>query len=394
MQKDDILNSKNLLVLTSIFPDKSESYYDGIFIKSQVEELGKYFENIVVISPTPYTFGLTKEDKLCHDYEFGNIKVYFPRYLHFPINYFRKNLGNNHFKAINTVIKKNNIKFDLIHSHFTWPSGYAGNLLKKEYDKPMIVTVHEDHDWLMKEIKSGKKELVDTWKSSESIIRVNKKDVNILNQFNNRVFHITEGYDKRIFKKLNKLECRKLYKLPLKKKIILNVGYLVEQKNQEVLIKAIAELINKRKDIFTLIVGDGPLKPQLEKLIEKLNLNQYVKVMSGKPPNEIPSLMSAADIFVLPSLSESFGIVQIEAMACGVPVIATLNGGSEEIITSENFGFLVSNPNDYKYIAEKINEAIWKDWNEKMIIEHANVFSWEKIVVKICKLYREALNKV
>ena len=116
--------------------------------------------------------------------------------------------------------------------------------------------------------------------------------------------------------------------------------------------------------------------------------------MSGKPPNEIPSLMSAADIFVLPSLSESFGIVQIEAMACGVPVIATLNGGSEEIITSENFGFLVSNPNDYKYIAEKINEAIWKDWNEKMIIEHANVFSWEKIVVKICKLYREALNKV
>ena len=96
--------------------------------------------------------------------------------------------------------------------------------------------------------------------------------------------------------------------------------------------------------------------------------------------------MNACDIFVLPSLSESFGIVQVEALACGKPVVATRNGGSEEIIISEEYGYLVETRNAMQ-LAEKIIQALDKNWNEKVIREYASNFTWEKISKEIVSIY-------
>ena len=97
--------------------------------------------------------------------------------------------------------------------------------------------------------------------------------------------------------------------------------------------------------------------------------------------------MNACDLFVLPSLRESFGIVQIEAMACGKPIVATRNGGSEEIVISDEFGLLAepANPDD---LAEKILMALNRKWDPEMISRYAEQFTWENIVEDIVRIYR------
>lgn len=110
----------------------------------------------------------------------------------------------------------------------------------------------------------------------------------------------------------------------------------------------------------------------------------------GKPHSEISLWMNACDLFVLPSLRESFGIVQIEAMACGKPVVATRNGGSEELIKNGVNGLLVEPGNAYD-MAEKIKISLEKDWNNNEIVSYANNFKWDKVCQKILNIYTELM---
>lgn len=114
----------------------------------------------------------------------------------------------------------------------------------------------------------------------------------------------------------------------------------------------------------------------------------HVKFVGRKPHNKIPIWMNACDVFVLPSLRESFGVVQIEVMACGKPVVATYNGGSEEIITSEDYGLLCE-PANPKELAEKILIALDKEWDDEKILRYAERFRWENIVKDVLEIYND-----
>ena len=156
-----------------------------------------------------------------------------------------------------------------------------------------------------------------------------------------KVYYIPNGYNHDSFLDLDSQNCRKQLGLPLEKKIILNVGNLYgEVKGHKYLIEAMNKVIEQRKDVLCFIVGGGKLENKLKKQISSAGLEDYIKLVGSKPYAEIPLWMNACDVFVLPSLRESFGVVQIEAMGCGKPVVATYNGGSEEIITSEDYGLL------------------------------------------------------
>ncbi|AEH25445.1 glycosyl transferase, group 1 [Pyrococcus yayanosii CH1] len=162
------------------------------------------------------------------------------------------------------------------------------------------------------------------------------------------------------FKGYNKLECRKKLGLPLDKKIIVSIGRLEPEKGLEYLIEAVSMIVKNRNDILCVIIGDGTLKEHLERYTQSLGLKSYIKFVGLRPPEEIPIWLTAADILVLPSLRESFGIVQIEAMACGRPVIASKNGASEKIIISDEYG-LLSEPANPEDLMERILEGLEKN---------------------------------
>jgi glycosyltransferase involved in cell wall biosynthesis len=323
----------------------------------------------------------------------GNVDVTTTPIFYAPTDSQYKKLGEKHFKAAEKTIDKNNIKFDLIHSHFTWSAGYAGAKLKEKYGVPFIVTAHgydiydlpfRDDEW--------KEKIKYVLNAADYIITVSNSNLECIKKLNVKtlVKVIPNGFNSNLFCPRESNECGKTLSLPLDKEIILTVGNLEVVKGHKYLIEAMKEVVKRNKNVLCIIVGSGKLKNKLEKQIKKAGLENYVKLAGGKPHDEIPIWMNACDLFVLPSFRESFGVVQIEAMACGKPVVATYNGGSEEIITSEDYGFLVE-PANPKDLAEKILIALEKEWADEKIRKYAEQFRIENNVKEVLEVYKHII---
>lgn len=382
---------KNLLVITNNFPDEDDLYARDIFVKAQINSLKQYFDNIYVISPLAYGVAYLRKTKYSN-YRCDNLHVYFPKYPNFPLFYYhgRKFWLDFEKRAIFNLITQENIQFDLVHAHFTWPSGAVAVELKKKYHVPVVITEHT-HITLYKELEKMSKEYLDTWKLCDAIIRVNKKDIPLIASYNidrSKIYHVPNGFDQSKMKIIPSEIARKRLGIPLNVKLILNIGRLSEEKGQKYLIDAMKEITESRNDVLCIIGGKGPLKKELQKQISDLALENFVKLIGFVPDNLLPVWMNACDTFVLPSLSESFGIVQIEAMACGKPVVATYNGGSEEIITSDDYGYLV-NPASPSELSAKINLSLEKTWDCAKILKYSHEYKWSGVVKQIVSVYQK-----
>ncbi|HOO53388.1 MAG TPA: glycosyltransferase family 4 protein [Methanothrix sp.] len=391
----------NLLIISDRYPHENDTISSS-FVKSQVDCLSGYFKSIYVISLTPLVpkclsaFSFMnprwKRDAFANNYEYGNIKVHFAKHFTLPFDFSRKKRGDVAFNVVYKIIKNSRIEFDLIHAHFTYPSGYVSAKLKEIYNRPIVLTVHEDRDSFLNEIND--RNAVYTWNNVDKIIRVNKSD---LKEFcrsgidESKLISLPNGVSPKVFKPMDSSSARIALGLPIDKNIILNIANLEDHKGQRYLIKSMKSILDTHRDVILYIVGQGTLKRHLQLLIDTNDLQNNVILAGGnKPAEELPLWMNACDVFVLPSLSESFGIVQIEAMACGKPVVATINGGSEEIIINDRLGILVE-PKDPEALAQAILRALEAEWDAEYIREHAQQFTWDKIADKILNVYREVL---
>jgi teichuronic acid biosynthesis glycosyltransferase TuaC len=390
---------KNLLIIANNFPDKENKYIGDIFVKEQLKYLRNYFEHIYVIIPIAYGMDYLRKTNY-ENYQFDNVKVFFPKYFNIPFLYFveRALWVELEKRAVLRLIKLEDLKFDLIHAHFTWPSGAVAVELKKRFNVPVVITEHT-HITLYKELKRRNKYYIGTWKLCDAVIRVNRRDVHLFIEAGispDKVFYIANGYSPSKFKAVSVNEAREKLGLEITKKIILNISRLYDEKGQRYLIQSINGILSHNRDVMVYIGGSGPLKDKLELQIKNLKLQDNVKLIGFIPDKLMPIWMSACDLFILPSLSESFGIVQVEAFACGKPVVATRNGASEEIINSEDYGMLVD-PGDSESLARAIMLALDKEWDPSKIFSYAERFSLENISREIINVYmlvleREPLN--
>ena len=136
------------------------------------------------------------------------------------------------------------------------------------------------------------------------------------------------------------------------KKIIISVGRLVHRKGQDKLIEAMPDVLRKIPNAHLLIVGVGPYKNHLEKLVNKLSLKENVTFAGRIMYDRLPSYLSAADLFAMPSRSrffglevEGLGIVYLEASACGIPVLAGNSGGAPDAVLEGVTGLCVDGTN-------------------------------------------------
>jgi phosphatidylinositol alpha-1,6-mannosyltransferase len=144
------------------------------------------------------------------------------------------------------------------------------------------------------------------------------------------------------------------------KKIIVSVGRLVHRKGQDKLIEAFPTIVREIPNAHLLIVGEGPYRKHLEKLVERLSLKENVTFVGRIFYDDLPSYLSASDVFVMPSRSrffglevEGLGIVYLEASACAIPVVAGISGGAPDAVQEGITGLCVDGTN-----AAQIAEAV------------------------------------
>lgn len=178
------------------------------------------------------------------------------------------------------------------------------------------------------------------------------------------------------------------------KLMILFVGRLVVYKGIEYLIQAMKFVENGS----LIIIGSGPLQNSLKKLILELNLESKIKMIPEVDEKTLQAYYKSCDIFVLPSINETeaYGIVQIEAMACGKPLICTELGTGTSYINKHNLTGLVVPPEDSNALAQAINETInnaelREKWGANGRARAFEEFTADKMVQRTYKLYQDLL---
>jgi glycosyltransferase involved in cell wall biosynthesis len=329
----------------------------------------------------------------------GNIKVYYPKIKWFPFNILFLNIKVRiGWKVIEKLV--NTLDFDLIHSHFIFPSGYYANKLSKKYKVPYIITSHEGDIENYLEKNSGI--ITPILQEASKIIAVSKINKDCISKklpiITNNIQIINNFVDLTRFKITDKSISRNLLKIDQEKFAILNVANLIiDKKGQLDLVEIASKLRKENINACIYLIGKGPDREKIATEIKKRNLHSYVKLIGPLDNRELVNWYGAADLFVFPSYYESFGIVQIEALACGVPVIAYANEGSKEVLANyKNNLIKIGAIGD---LFEKIKEALENpDLNSEKGKEERrkhveNNFSAEKAKRLIIDSYAELINQ-
>lgn len=259
--------------------------------------------------------------------------------------------------------------YDIIHAHWLYPAGIAGLIAGKRYKVPLIVSSHGGDLNLAQHLRLLQLLCSLISRGSDVCIGVSKSLCEQFEYFGvptEKIRHIPVGADTDLLsdRLADHDEVYQRFKnYPGLK--ILYVGSLIPRKSVETLLKAHQKLQAHGYSIATAIVGSGPVKPRLDAMVRD-NLMTNVFRVNEKPPTMVPAWMSAADVFVLPSLSEGQPTVIMEAMALGLPTIATDIPGTRELIYDGETGFLFP-PQDAEGLAACIQRFIdHEDLKEKM----------------------------
>lgn len=219
--------------------------------------------------------------------------------------------------------------------------------------------------------------LSDFWKNKLlEIETLNENNIVVINNF----------IEFNKYNNICKYESRKKLNIPPDKKIIFGFGRLVERKGFQYVLEAIPEIAKKRQDFIVYIGGKGEMEKKYKKMIKEFNITNYVKLVGFIPDESLKLWFISSDIFILPSLLETFPIVMLESLSYGRPIIASKIAAIPEVINNCEFG-LLTNPCDSKDIENKIQIALDSNWNEPKIKNYSKSYTWNSKGKSFLDLY-------
>jgi len=296
-------------------------------------------------------------------------------------------------KKVAKIVKE--LDIDIIHSHSPGVIGTYAVMASHLNSLPLVFTYHtfiQDSVYFFSEgLQDLARKLLNTWlrwyfRRCKAVIAPSNYVASKLKKFHDEIEVIPTGIDVKRFEEGDGSEIRKKYGKP----IIFHVGRIVKEKNIDWLIDAF-KILNEKIDAVLIIGGEGPYRKELMKKVERLALKNIIFTGFIKD-DELPSYYNAASVFAFPSTYETQGIVALEAMAAGAPVVAAKARAIPEFVMEGETGYLFQ-PGNINEFAEKLLLAMGNEGMREKCREHARRYSIEKMAERLVDFYARVVDK-
>jgi glycogen(starch) synthase len=293
------------------------------------------------------------------------------------------------------------LAFDLVHGH-DWLVATAGDELARRIGCPWVVTIHateygRHQGWVDKHPQSHIHG-VETWmaNSADAVIACSSymKDhvTDIYDLADQRVAVIPNGIDPLDLQPLEDLDALRARFAAPHERLVLLVGRLVYEKGFQIALEALPGVIERLGDVRFLVAGSGTAEQELRSQARRLGLHEHGAFMGWIGDDMLHSLYRIADLTVVPSIYEPFGLVALEAMASGCPTIVADTGGLREVVPNEDVGlrFRSRDPRSLATMMERVLSDA--DLRERLIAEageHVLRFDWADIARQTAAVYAE-----
>ena len=361
----------------------------GSFFKEQALELQKAGVEVTVayneVWPLTMLGKIHEEKGLKYNVEDG-LKTYrYKNYNYIPKNPLMFKVFNKRMEKLYKEIVKKEGAIDIIHAQSSLWGGISAAYIAEKYNIPLVITEHSSVERGPYVKKSYIPFICDSYKKAQKVITVG-------NGLKNEIESLSGRQDIEVIGNLVDLSKFTIKKrIKNEKFIFFSLAFLEGEKGFDTLIKSFAKKF-KDKEAVLYIGGDGSQRSWLEALTVENGVKDQIIFLGALSRDDVSKWMNKCDCFVLPSRYETFGVVYIEALASGRPVIGALNGGAEDIINNLN-GYLIP-IDDIDILAEKMIEVydnIESYDEEEISSDCLKRFSPKVIVNKIISVYKEVL---
>ena len=306
--------------------------------------------------------------------------------------------------------------YDLVHSHY-WLSGQVGWLAAERWDVPLVHSMHT-----MAKVKNltlaegdtpepvaraiGEAQVVDA--ADRLVANTDEERAALIDLYDadpERIVTVSPGVDLDLFRPGSAAASRRRLGLPADAVVLLFVGRIQPLKAPDVLMRAVARLLEQDPSLRSRLVvavvggpsGSGLAHPDsLQALSRRLGVADVVRFEPPVPQPDLPDWYRAADLTVVPSYSESFGLVAIESQACGTPVVAAATGGLRTAVRDGVSGLLVEGHDPATYaeaLAGLIGDPARRAWLARGAVAHAGRFGWSNTATGLLDVYAGALRE-
>ena len=370
-----------VLTLATLFPNGERPTF-GIFVEAQTQALAARGDVAVqVVAPIglpPWPLSLHPHYAWLRGLPLREVRngltVHRPRYRVWP-KFGKAGTARAIAKALLPFLRelRAEFPFDVIDAEFFWPDGPAAMHLAQALGVPFSVKARgsDIHIWCARADVAA--QVVAAGQAAGGLIAVSaalKRDMAALGLPEERIRVHHTGVDLARFKPADRAKAKAA--LGIDGPLLISVGALIRRKGQDLALAALADI----PGATLMLAGGGPARALFEAKARALGLADRVRFLGIQPHAALPALLAAADVMVLPTVSEGLANVWVESLACGTPVVTSDVGGAREVIDRPEAGRLV--PRDPAAIAGAVNEILAHPPDPAAVRKAAERFNWAR----------------